>query len=280
MRKIIIAVAPVSSHAKVAGNPLSPQEVAAEVVASAKAGASFAHLHVRDREGKPTEDLGDFSLTLDLIREKADIIIEGSTGSRVRESEEFGGIAPEELSLDERCVAINDKRVEFATLNMGSVNFGDGVFINTVPNLRYWAEKMRQAKVRPELMIFDSSMIDTVELLSQEGRLEPPFLYTFSLGIKGAMAANPHNLHFLTSLLPKGSLWGAVHTEMTDLSFLAAAIGMGASMIRIGFEDSVYYAPGKVAGTNTELVAKAAEIIRRMGLEVATPAEARKMLGL
>lgn len=284
MRKVIIEVAPVSSHGpSIAGNPLSPEDIAADVYASAQAGASFAHLHVRDREGKPTEDLTEFSRTLELIRKKSDIIIEGSTGSRVRESVDIvpaSASGAAELSLDERCVAIKDHRVEVATLNMGSMNFGEGIFINSFSDIRYWATKMSQANVRPELIIFDSGMINNAKLLAEEGYLIPPFLFNFTLGIKGAIPANVNSLHFLASLLPPRSVWGCVHTEMSDLSLLATAIGMGANLVRVGFEDSAFYAPGKAAKNNAELVGKVAEIVRLMGLETATPAEARQILGM
>jgi len=107
-RKVIVAVAPVGRSVEPpAINPLTPEQVAGQVVACARAGASMVHLHVRDKEGKQTEDPTQFSKTLDLIRKNSDMIIQGSTG----------GLST--LSLEERCVSLDDPRVEVASLNMG-----------------------------------------------------------------------------------------------------------------------------------------------------------------
>ena len=114
--KIIVAVAPVGADiAPPSINPMTSAEVAEEVVACHRAGAAMVHLHVRDEAGDPTGDLTAFGRTLDLIRASSDIVIQGSTG----------GLST--LSLEERCVALNDPRVEVASLNMGSVNFGETV---------------------------------------------------------------------------------------------------------------------------------------------------------
>jgi len=268
-RKIIVAVAPVGKDIEPPSiNPLTPEEVAREVIGCALAGASFVHLHVRDDKGNQTEGLTQFSRTLDLIRESSDIIIQGSTG----------GLS--ELSLEARCVALNDPRVEVASLNMGSVNFSEDVYINRLPDIRYWARRMEEADVIPELEIFEAGMLTAVTKLLEEKVLKPPFTFGFPLGFHYALPAVPNSLFFLTSSLPANSAWGVVHESMQDFSLLATAIGMGAAAIRVGFEDSVYYAPGKAAPTNVELVEKIVSLIHQIGYEVATPAEARELLGL
>ena len=268
-RKIIVAVAPVGKNIEPpAKNPLTPEAVAAEVVDCTRAGASFVHLHVRDDKGEQTEDLAHFARTLDLIRESSDIIIQGSTG----------GLS--ELSLEERCVALNDPRVEVASLNMGSVNFSEDVYINRLPDIRYWARRMEEANVIPELEIFEAGMLTAVAKLVEEKVLKPPFTYGFPLGFNYALPASPHSLFFLTSSLPVPAPWGVVHESMPDFSLLAAAIAMGAAAIRVGFEDSVYFAPGKAVVNNAELVEKIVSLIHQIGYEVATPSEARDLLGL
>lgn len=268
-RKIIVAVAPVGKDIEPPSiNPLTPEEVAREVIDCTRAGASFVHLHVRDDKGSQTEDLTQFSRTLDLIRESSDIIIQGSTG----------GLS--ELSLEARCVALNDPRVEVASLNMGSVNFSEDVYINRLPDIRYWARRMEEADVIPELEIFEAGMLTAVTKLLEEKVLKPPFTFGFPLGFRYALPAVPNSLFFLTSSLPANAAWGVVHESMQDFSLLATAIGMGAAAIRVGFEDSVYYAPGKAAPTNVELVEKIVSLIHQIGYEVATPAEARELLGL
>jgi 3-keto-5-aminohexanoate cleavage enzyme len=268
-RKIVVAVAPVGKGIEAPSkNPLTAAEVAAEVVECTRAGASFVHLHVRDDQGEQTEDLSHFSRTLDLIRDSSDIIIQGSTG----------GLS--DLSLEERCVALNDPRVEVASLNMGSVNFSEDVYINRLPDIRYWARRMEESNVIPELEIFEAGMLTAVARLVEENVLKPPFTYGFPLGFHYALPANPHSLFFLTSSLPVPAPWGVVHESMIDFSVLAAAIAMGAAAVRVGFEDSVYYAPGRAAGSNAEIVEKIVALIHQIGYEVATPAEARDLLGL
>lgn len=268
-RKIIVAVAPVGRSVDLPSkNPLTPEEVANEVVACAKSGAGMVHLHVRDSQGKQTEKLQDFSRTLDLIREKSDILIQGSTG----------GLST--LTLEERCVSLNDPRVELASLNMGSVNFGEDVYINRLPDIRYWARRMEETKVVPELEVFDVGMMPVVRQLIQEVVLKPPCHFNFCLGFHWALPPDPKSLFFMTSLLEKGEEWGMIHDGMNDLSLLATAIGMGARAIRVGFEDSVFYAPGKRAITNPVLVEKAVSLVRQLGFEPASPKEAKGMLGI
>jgi len=268
-RKIIVAVAPVGRSVEPPSqNPLTPEEVAKEVVGCAKAGASMVHLHVRDREGNQTEKLHDFSKTLDLIRKDSDIMIQGSTGGLTT------------LTLEERCVSLNDPRVQVASLNMGSVNFGEEVYINRMPDIRYWARRMEETRVVPELEVFDIGMMPAVRQLVQEGVLKPPCHFNFCLGFHWALPADPKSLFFMTSFLKENEEWGMIHDGMKDLSLLAAAIGMGARAIRVGFEDSVFFAPGKRAITNPELVEKAVSLVEQMGYEVASPKEAREMLGI
>jgi len=268
-RKIIIAVAPVGREINLPStNPLSPQAVADEVVACSQAGAAMVHLHVRDHKGIQTAELKDFARTLDLICQASDIIIQGSTG----------GLS--DLTLEERCVALNDPRVEAASLNMGSVNFGETVYINTLPDIRYWAGRMAETGVVPELEIFEAGMLPVCRQLAQEGVIRPPYSINFCLGAHWAMPADPRSLFFLTTMMQDTAPWGIIQDGMPDLSLLAAAIAMGATVIRVGFEDSVYYAPGRAARSNVELVQHAAALVRSTGFEIATAEEARKMLAI
>jgi 3-keto-5-aminohexanoate cleavage enzyme len=269
MRKIIVSVAPVAQSAvEEVKNPLTPEEIAQDVILAGEAGASMVHLHVRDGEGKQTEDLKVFSHTLDLIRKKSPMVIQGSTG----------GVS--DLSLEERCVAVNEPRVEVASLNMGSSNFGEGVYINTLPDIRYWAARMKENEVQPELEVFEGGMVNNTLILAEEGCLHPPFSFAFCLGFHGALPGNAHNVHFLKGMLPPDSHWGLIHHGMRDFSLLATAVGMGATFIRVGFEDSIYFAPGQPARTNALLVEKVVAMIKQMGLEIATAKEAREILRL
>jgi 3-keto-5-aminohexanoate cleavage enzyme len=268
-KRIIVGVAPVGVNIEPPSfNPLSPEEVANEVVNCAKAGASMVHLHVRDNEGNQTEDLGVFSKTLELIRKDSDIILQGSTG----------GLST--LSLEERCVSLNDPRVEVASLNMGSANFGEQVYINTLPDIRYWARRMADKNIVPELEVFEGGMMENVPLLVKEEVLSRPFYYNFCVGFPGALPAKPASLFMLCSAHPSDTPWGLIHHHMHDFSFLGFAVAMGASMIRVGFEDSVHFAPGEVAATNLVVVEKVVAFVRSMGCDIATPSEARGILGV
>lgn len=274
MRKIIITVAPVCHVGKEipaeCKNPLSPEEITEDVLNCFKAGACEVHLHTRDLKGEQTFELDVFKDTIRMIREKSDMIIQGSTG----------GLSS--LTLEERCVCLNVPEVEVASLNMGSVNFGETVYVNTMPELRYWAKRLDETNTIPEMEFFDLSHVECATRLANEGVVHRPLHYNFCVGPGNSsnLSATGRNLAMLTSLMEPGCSWGITHDSMQDFSMLACAIGMGANTVRVGFEDSFYYAPGKRAKTNAELVERLVELIRVMGCEPATPAEARAMQGI
>ena len=247
-------------------NPITPEQVAEQTIACAQAGASMVHLHVRDNNGEQTGDLTHFAKTLDLIRAESDIVIQGSTG----------GLST--LTLEQRCVALNDDRVQMASLNMGSTNFDDDVYINTLPDIRYWAQRMLEAKVVPECEIFGLSMINTVQKMVNEKLIKSPCHYNFALGFNSSLAATPDNLFYLKSSLPPEATWGLVHDGMPDFTLIATAISFGATVVRVGFEDSFYYQPGKAAKSNDVLVEKVCKLVDFLGFEVATIEEARQLL--
>lgn len=271
MRKIIITVAPVCHTGKVipaeCKNPLTPEEITEDVLNCYRAGACEVHLHTRDLKGEQTFELDVFRDTIIRIREHSDMIIQGSTG----------GLST--LTLAERCVCLDVPEVEVASLNMGSVNFGETVYVNTLPDIRYWAKRLDETNTVPEMELFDLSQVETCTRLADEGVLHRPLHYNFCVGPGNSsnLAATGRNLAFLTQLCEPGTSWGITHDSMQDFSMLACAIGMGASAVRVGFEDSFYYAPGKRAHTNAELVERLVQLIRMMGCEPATPDEARAM---
>ena len=272
MRKIIVTVAPVCHVGKEipaeCKNPLTPEEITEDVLNCYKAGACQVHLHTRDLKGNPTFELDVFQQTINMIREKTDMIIQGSTG----------GLST--LSLEERCVSLNVPEVEVASLNMGSVNFAETVYINTNPELRYWAKRQQEADVVPEMELFDLSHVECCTRLADEGVIRRPLHYNYCVGpgASSNLSATGRNLALLNALAEQGTSWGVNHDSMKDFSILACAIGMGANAVRVGFEDSFYYAPGKRAHTNAELVERLVALIHMMGCEPATPAEAREML--
>lgn len=269
--KVIIAVAPVAHMEKTipdgVENPVTPEAIAEQTIACWNEGASLVHLHVRDTTGKQVGDLHHFTRTIDLIRESSDINIQGSTG----------GLST--LTLEQRSVSVEEPRVQMASLNMGSTNFGDGVYINTISDITYWAGKMREFDVVPELEVFDLSMIESILMLEENCVLEKPLHINFSLGFKHALSATSDNLFRLKQALPPGTSWSLIHESMTDFSLIGTAVGMGASGVRVGYEDGFFIRPGQIA-SNAELVRQAVELVHAMGREVATSREAYDMLQL
>ncbi|MFB2121276.1 3-keto-5-aminohexanoate cleavage protein [Parapedobacter sp. 2B3] len=271
-KKVLICVAPVPHTGSVVPDgvnvPVHPDAIAEEVLACAEAGAGMVHLHVRDENGEQTADLGHFSRTIDRIRQSSDIVLQGSTG----------GVA--DLSLEDRCVSLNEPRVEVASLNMGSSNNGEGVYINTLPDIRFWAAKMKAGGIKPELEIFDLSMIGSVSKLRREGLVDEPLSYNFCLGFENSLADHIDYLFYLKSSLPVGSHWGVIHRGMSDFALLVAAAAMGASTLSVGYEYSFCHHAGQVANTNAELVRRLVEALASIDRSPMTPSEARKHLGL
>lgn len=272
MDKLIITVA--LGGAEVARRynpnvPITPEQLADAADEAYRAGASIVHLHVYDGEGKPTDDLETFQRACDLIRSRCPVIIEGSTG----------GGRPD-FSPDQRSRSIEAKGVELGTLNMGTVNFLDKPFINTLPEMEFWANKMKKYGVKPTLMIFEVGMVRNVERLIESGVLQPPLYFDFVMNAPGAIPGTPKNLLHLTEIVPPGSQWVVnAFTPESQLTLHLMAIIMGGH-VRVGFEDNLYYMPGQVAPSNTVFVERVVRLAKEVGREVATPDEARKILGI
>jgi 3-keto-5-aminohexanoate cleavage enzyme len=265
--KLLITVAPSIPPAKAAHVPgldLSPEGIAGEVVRAWNAGANIVHLHVWDEQGQPTMELGAFERTLRLIREQSDIIIEGSTGG-------FN-----ELTPAQRSVSLN-AGVDMASLNPGSVNYDTGVYINAPSDIDYWAEAMHQRGIKPDSAIFEGGMIANVIERAEKGWIKPPFLFSFVMGLQGALPATAKNLLFLSELVPQESFWTAVGYRGSDLRMAALSMSMGGHA-RAGYEDNAFYRPGALATSNAQLIERIVRIGREIGREPATPAEARALL--
>jgi 3-keto-5-aminohexanoate cleavage enzyme len=211
-------------------------------------------------------ELDAFNQTLELIRARCDIIIEGSTGGM------------NTLTVDERCVSL-DADIELASLNPGSVNYAEGVYINSPQDVNYWTEKMYKRSVKPDMAIFETGMIATCERLAAHGLIASPMLFTFVMGLVGAIPAGPKNLLFLSETVPPGSLWAIAGYNGADLPMSALAMNMGGH-VRAGFEDNAFYRPGERATSNAQLIERLVRMAREIGREPATPDEAREMLAV
>lgn len=267
--KLLITVAPCIPPymaENIPGLDLSPEGIADEVARAYDAGANVVHLHVWDEKGRPTLHVGAFERTLRLIRERSDIVIEGSTG----------GVS--ELSPSERSVSLQTK-IEMASLNPGSINYDKGVYVNSPSDIAYWAQEMKSQGIKPDIAIFDVSFIANSVTLADQGWIKPPLLFSFVLGQDGALPATAKNLLFLSETIPPGSLWSAAGHGGHDLPMSVLAMLTGGNA-RGGFEDNPYYRPGELATSNAQLVERLVRIARDLGREPATAAEARAMLGL
>ncbi|ASA21381.1 3-keto-5-aminohexanoate cleavage protein [Paenibacillus donghaensis] len=264
MRKIIISVAPTSAQV----TSIDPAELAREVLDAGQAGAAMVHMHVRDSGGQLTEDTRLFQDTVERIIRESDIVIQASTG----------GLS--ELTIEQRCAPILYDKVEIVSLNVGSVNLGEAIYRNPLGEVKYCvAQILEQGKI-PEIEIFELGMIHTVLELDKQFNLPKPILFDLVLGHQGGAPATIEALIALRSCVPQDALWGITHAGRSDYTIITAAIAMGASLVRIGFEDSDYLTERERASSNAQLVAKIAGIIEAMELEVASPADVRKMLNV
>lgn len=259
MNKVLISVAPVFGT----GENNDPVKIAEDVIACSKAGAAMVHLHIRDLEGKLTNDLTVFEETIQLIRKESDIIIQASTG----------GIS--NLTIEERCAPLYHPMVEACSLNVGSTNLGKAVYRNPIDEVEYCVEELLKNNKTPEVETFEIGHTHAaIELMDQYDFVDP-VLFSIVLGHKGEAPATPLALTNMISMIPRQALWGITHANRRDFSIIAAALGLGASTVRIGFEDSNYLDPNTIAKTNLEIVEKTIKLVRAMDKEPLTSKEAR-----
>ncbi|MBQ8554556.1 MAG: 3-keto-5-aminohexanoate cleavage protein [Clostridia bacterium] len=261
-RKVIISLAPVA-----AGTPVDKIALAEDVRLSVEKGAGMCHLHCRMPDGSLTPDTTDFIATFEEILARTDVLVQASTG----------GVSS--MSIQERCNPLDYWRVESASLNGGSTNLNGAVYINTDADIDYCAMRSYERGIIPEVEVFDIGMIYNVERSAQKQPYRRPIFYNLVFGHKGGMQPDITCLQAFRSAVPQDARWGVTHYGRDNWEFLAAAIAMGASVVRIGFEDSAYLADGVKAQYNHQLVERLVTLIRAMGLEPATPDEARRMMG-
>jgi 3-keto-5-aminohexanoate cleavage enzyme len=247
--------------------PFTPAEIAAEARRSFDAGARMAHVHARWDDGTPTQDADRYVATVEAIRAAApELIVQVSTGGAVgmTPAERLGSLAA---------------RPEMATLTCGTVNFGKGVFENPAGLMLQFARAQLAAGIKPELEIFDLGHLDNARWLAAKAPLTGTQHYDLVLGVPGGAAGTPQNVVTLAERLPPGSTWSATGIGPSSVPVIMTAIAAGGH-VRVGFEDQVELAAGVLAGSNAELVERAARIGELAGRRVPTPAQARALLGL
>jgi 3-keto-5-aminohexanoate cleavage enzyme len=246
--------------------PISPAEVADEAARCREAGAAVIHLHVRGDDGQNTQSAERYAEVIAAVRRKCDCVIQTSTGGAVG------------MSVDERAGPLACEP-EMATLNCGTINFGDDVFVNSRPTIRRLAAKIRAASAVPELECYEIGHIEEALSLAAEGAIAPPLHFQFVLGVKGALGARDEVVHFMRSFVPSDATWGVAALGRWQQPMTELAMRLGGHA-RVGLEDNIYLSKGILSEGSAPLVARAAAYARSIGREPVDPDRARAMLGI
>ncbi len=269
MDKLIITAALTGAEVTRDNNPnlpITPAEIAAAAYDCYQAGASIIHLHVRNEDETSTQSAEVYKETIDLIENKCNVIIQVSTGGAVG------------MSAEERLQPVFLKP-EMATLSTGSVNFGNDVFMNPPEYLEKFARTMLDYGVKPEIEAFDVGMINNALQLVKKGLLCEPLHFDFVMDVPGGIPGTVKNLLHMTESIPPASTWTVAGMGRTELPLGTAAIILGGH-VRVGFEDNIYYTKGVLAESNAQLVERIARVADIHDRPVASPDQARKILGL
>ena len=248
--------------------PYTVEEYVREAKSAYDAGAAIIHLHARWDDGTPTQDRERFRVLIDAIQEACpDVIIQPSTGGAT------GMTAEERLQPTE----LNP---EMASLDCGTLNFGgDEIFVNTENMIKEFSARMIERGIKPELECFDKSHIDMALRLVRRGHIHPPLHFNIVLGVNGGATGTPRDLLFLVESLPEGATWTVSGVGRTQLPLTFMALAMGGH-IRVGFEDNLQYTRGVNGESNGQFVERVVRLARELGRDIATPDEAREILGM
>ena len=270
MDDVIITAAVVGAEVTRAQSPhvpYTPAEIAQAAVDAWRAGAAVVHLHARWPDGRPSQEAAHFREIVDRIRGAGcDVVLQCSTGGAVG------------MSVDERLGSLVDG-AEMGTLNLGTMNFGDDVFVNARPDIVRIAGRLRERGLVPECEVYDAGMLDTLAWLLAKRHVARPYHVQFVLGVPGGMSASERNLRFLREGLPEPIAWTAAGVGRAQLEIAALALRMGGH-VRVGLEDNLYVSKGVLARGSHELVERAVALAGEAGRRPASPAAARALLGI
>jgi len=271
MNKLIITCAICGAEVTKQDNPYVPytiEELATEAFKAYKAGASIIHLHVREDDGTPTQDVKRFEKAIKAIKKLCpDVIIQPSTGGAVG------------MSNDER-LQPTLLYPEMCTLDCGSLNFGgDEVFINSENDIIYFSENIYERNIFPELECFGKSHIDQVMRLVKKGHLHRPLHFSFVLGVNGGQIGEKRDFLFLKDSIPEDATYSVAGIGRYEFPLAELSIEHGGH-VRVGLEDNIFISKGVLAEGNEALVKKVVEIAKSYNREIATPHEARQILGM
>jgi uncharacterized protein (DUF849 family) len=288
-RKVIISCALTGSADTPGRNPavpVTPAQIAQSALDARNAGAAIVHIHVRDpKTTKPSMDVAHYRETVERIRGSgSDVLINLTTGPGARFAPGLDDpFAPNTGTTlrppAERVRHIKELKPEICSLDMGSMNMGPHVFVNSSAYLEAMATAIRDAGVMPELEVFDTGHLLLAKRMIETGHVKTPSLFQICLGISWGQPATPEAVTYMKSLLPPQSTWFAFGISLHQFPMAAQTVLLGGH-VRVGLEDNIYLERGKLAPSNAALVEKAARIVETLGDYVATPADAREILGL
>jgi len=269
--KLIIQLAPTGMIPTKQTNPhvpITPDEIARDTCEAYRLGASMVHVHARDEQGVPTYRKEVFAEIFSKIHERCpDIIICATTSGRFHTDMELRS-------------QVLDLRPEMATLSVAMVNFFDHPSINTPETVEYLARRMNDLGIKPELEIFEAGSINTARYLLKKGILKHPLHFNLLLGSLGSIPADIRDLVYLVGSIPSGNTWSGAGIGRFQTQINAAAILMGGH-VRTGIEDTLYMDDAQTAfATNKALVERIVRIAGEFNREIATPDEARRILGI
>jgi uncharacterized protein (DUF849 family) len=288
-RKVMISCA-VTGSADTPGRnpavPVTPAQIAQSALDAAKAGAAIVHIHVRNPETtRPSMNPAHYREVVERIRSSgSDVLINLTTGPGARfmhdENDPSKPSADSTLkSPEDRVSHVVELRPDICSLDMGSLNMGDRVFINTPKHLQAMAIAIKDAGVMPELEVFETGHLLLAKRFIENGFVKPPGMFQICLGISWGQPATTEAMTYMRNLLPPNSPWFAFGISLHQFPMVAQTVLLGGHP-RVGLEDNIYLEKGKLAPSNAALVEKAANIIEILGDHVATPADARQILGL
>lgn len=267
--------------------PVTPDEIAADAIAAARAGASVVHIHVRDPQTKQG------SRDTELYREVVRQVRESDVDPVINLTAGMGGdlvVDPREPTVQlpgtdlvsglERLDHVEELRPEICTIDCGSLNFGEGsqLYVSTPDMLREGAARIKELGVKPEMEIFDTGNLWFANVMVEEGLIAPPPLYQLCMGIPYGAPVDPGLLQAMVNLLPAGAQWTSFAIGRNQLPWVAQSVLLGGH-VRVGLEDNLYLSKG-VKATNAQLTERAIAIVNDLGSSVATPDEARDILQL
>ena len=266
--------------------PISPEQIAEQGLAAAAAGASLLHIHVRDpATGAQSTELELYRKTVGLIREKnSEVILNVTTGpgcTWMQSDEDPAVCGPGTLmfTAEKRLEHILDLKPDMCTLDICTMNLWGGAAINLDPMITRMGHMIQDAGVLPEIECFEAGDFVFADDLMAKGAIPKHVPFTFVLGTKYGLPATPEAMMYSKNQIPRGAHFTGFGVSRHSFPMAAQSVLLGGH-IRTGFEDTIYLKRGRKADDNADLVRWAVEIVERLGQEVATAGETRKMLGL